>query len=54
MRKLVFAMIYSVTVLKGVDIGSGAIIGAKSVVTKKVAPLSIVAGIPAKSLNNRV
>ena len=35
-------------VLKGVTIGEGAIIGAKSVVTKDVEPYTIVAGNPAK------
>ncbi len=42
----------SVTVLCGVTIGEGAIVGAGSVVTKDVAPRTIVAGNPAKFLKN--
>lgn len=43
----------NVTILKGVTIGRGAIVGAGAVVTKKVAPYTIVGGIPAKKINNR-
>ena len=43
----------NVTILKGVTIGRGAIVGAGSVVTKKVAPYTIVGGVPAKKINNR-
>ena len=39
---------FNATILKGVKIGEGAIIGAASVVTKDVAPYTIVAGNPAK------
>lgn len=42
----------SVTILCGVTIGEGAIIGAGSVVTKSVAPGTIVAGNPAKFIKN--
>lgn len=38
----------SVTILGGITIGKGAMIGAGSVVTKDVSPLTIVAGNPAK------
>lgn len=39
-----------VVVLPGVTIGRGAIIGANSVVTKDVPPLTIVGGIPARTI----
>ncbi|AKU79617.1 CatB-related O-acetyltransferase [Spiroplasma turonicum] len=42
-----------VTILPGLKIGSGSIIGAKSVVTKDVEPYSIVAGNPAKLIRFR-
>ena len=38
----------SVTILCGITVGEGAIVGAGSVVTKNVAPNTIVAGNPAK------
>lgn len=38
------------TILPGVTIGDGAVIGANSVVTKDVPPYSIVGGNPAKVL----
>ncbi len=37
-----------VTVLAGVTIGENAVVGAGAVVTKDVAPNTIVAGVPAK------
>jgi galactoside O-acetyltransferase len=37
-----------VVVLKGVTIGEGAIVGARSVVTKDVPPWTIAAGNPAR------
>ncbi len=43
----------AVSVLDGVHIGKGAIVGAGSVVTKDVAPRQIVAGIPAKPIGSR-
>ncbi len=38
------------TILAGVTIGDGAIVAAGAVVTKDVAPLTVVAGIPAKPI----
>jgi len=43
----------NVTILKGVRIGRGAIISACSLVTKDVAPYSIVGGVPAKVIKMR-
>ena len=40
-------------VLPGVTIGDGAVVGANSVVTKDVAPMTIVAGAPARTLRKR-
>lgn len=40
----------SVTILCGITVGEGALIGAGSVVTKDVAPNTIVAGNPAKQI----
>ncbi|QBQ07249.1 virginiamycin A acetyltransferase [Spiroplasma gladiatoris] len=44
---------YGATILPGVKIGNGAIIGAKSVVTKNVEPYTVVAGNPAKVIRKR-
>lgn len=41
------------TITKGVTIGVGAIIGANSVVTKDVAPYSVVGGVPARLIKMR-
>jgi putative colanic acid biosynthesis acetyltransferase WcaF len=38
----------------GVTIGEGAIVGARAVVTKNVAPWTVVVGNPAKFVKNRV
>jgi acetyltransferase-like isoleucine patch superfamily enzyme len=40
----------SATILPGVKIGKGAIIGAGAIVTKNVEPYTVVAGIPAKAI----
>ncbi len=44
---------FGVTVLSGVTIGNGAILGACSVVTKDVPPYHIVVGNPARSIRQR-
>lgn len=44
----------NVIVLKGVSIGSGAVVGAGSVVTKSVPSSEIWAGIPAKKIGERI
>ena len=41
------------TILSGVTIGQGAIVGAGSVVTKSVPPYAIVGGVPAKVISYR-
>ena len=41
------------SVLKGVKIGDGAVVGAGSVVTKDIEPYTIVGGIPAKKIKDR-
>ena len=41
------------TILQGVAIGDGAVVGACSVVTKDVAPWTVVCGNPARSLKKR-
>lgn len=41
------------TILQGVEIGEGAVVGANSVVTKNVEPYSIVVGNPAKFIKKR-
>ena len=44
---------FGVTILSGVEIGDGAVIAARSVVTKSVPPYAIVGGIPAKVIKYR-
>tara|TARA_Y100000588_G_C14249660_1_gene922947 strand:+ start:798 stop:1418 length:621 start_codon:yes stop_codon:yes gene_type:complete len=44
---------YEATIMPGVTIGDGAIIGTKAVVTKDVAPYEIVGGNPAKVIRKR-
>lgn len=43
----------NVTILKGVEIGRGAIIAAGSVINKRVPPYSIVGGVPGKIIRYR-
>jgi acetyltransferase-like isoleucine patch superfamily enzyme len=42
-----------VTILAGVTIGDGATVGANAVVTRDVAPATVVAGVPAKPITKR-
>jgi galactoside O-acetyltransferase len=43
---------FGVSILKGVTIGEGAVVGARSIVTRDVAPWTLVAGNPARFLKN--
>ncbi len=44
---------YEAVILQGVTVGNGAIIGARSIVTKDVAPYAIVGGAPAREKRRR-
>lgn len=44
---------YEAVILAGVTIGDGAVIGSRALVTKDVAPYTIVGGIPAKPIRKR-
>jgi len=44
---------YGATILSGVTVGDGAVIGARALVTKNIAPYTIVAGVPAKFIRKR-
>lgn len=41
------------TIVYGLSVGAGSIVGASAVVTKNVSPNSVVAGIPAQQIKNR-
>jgi acetyltransferase-like isoleucine patch superfamily enzyme len=43
-----------VTVLKGVDIGRGSVIGAHAVVTRDIPPYSVAVGVPARVVRSRL
>ena len=40
--------------MSGIEIGIGAVVGSKSVVTRDVPPFTVVAGTPAKILSERL
>ncbi len=42
------------TVLRGVDVGTGCVVGANSVVTRDLPPYSVAAGVPAAVLKRRI
>lgn len=44
---------YEAVILSGVTIGDGAVIGTRAVVTKDVAPYTIVGGLPARPIRKR-
>jgi serine acetyltransferase len=44
---------HGATVLPGVKVGDGAVIGAGAVVTKDVAAYAVVGGVPAKTIRQR-
>lgn len=44
---------YDAVIMSGVNIGDGAIIGTRAVVTKDVSPYTVVGGVPAKPIRKR-
>jgi acetyltransferase-like isoleucine patch superfamily enzyme len=43
-----------VVIMRGITIGKGAVLGANAVVTKDVAPYTVVAGVPARRISERM
>jgi acetyltransferase-like isoleucine patch superfamily enzyme len=43
-----------VAIMRGITIGRGAVVGANAVVTKDVAPYTVVAGVPARQISERM
>jgi acetyltransferase-like isoleucine patch superfamily enzyme len=44
----------NVTVLRGVDVGQGSVVGAQAVVTRDIPPFSIAVGVPARVVRSRL
>ncbi|WNW17353.1 LbetaH domain-containing protein [Lactiplantibacillus plantarum] len=44
---------YGATILDGVSIGRGAVVGARAVVTHSIEPYTVVGGVPERIIKNR-